>query len=78
MPKFNVYFQTTADTSFTVEAESADEAIERIFDDADFPYICAQCSVWGSDYELNIGDDWVPYVVWDESGKDVEFTKWSL
>jgi hypothetical protein len=66
MAKFTVYLTTTASTSVEVEAETADEAIDKVYD-ADMPTLCAQCSGWGSDRGLELSDAWEMSEVIDES-----------
>jgi hypothetical protein len=57
MTKYRVYLQTVASTVIEVEAEDKNEAYE-IAADQDMPRICAQCSGWGSDQNLELGDVW--------------------
>lgn len=54
MPKYDVHMSSTANATVTVEADSPEQAEEV----AEFPSICAQCSGWGRDHSLEIGDDW--------------------
>ena len=59
MARYAVPFETMASTIVYVEAESAEEALELA---DDLPYICAQCSGWGS-HEDNTGielGEWEP------------------
>ena len=59
MTIYKVFFSTTASTCFTVEADSKEDAVERAYDEAEFPTICAQCSGWGrDDQHLELGDVW--------------------
>lgn len=56
MPKYRVYYTTVASISVVVEADdafSAREAADERFPD---PSICAQCSGWGQDYSLDLGE----------------------
>jgi hypothetical protein len=57
MPKYNVHLNTGAFTVVTVEAEDKEAAIEAAYE-AELPTICAQCSGWGRDWNLELGDDW--------------------
>lgn len=59
MTTYTVYYSTTASTSIDVEADSPEDAREVADESFEAPMICAQCSGWGQDYELEIGDDWV-------------------
>jgi len=63
--KFTVYFSTTASTAIEIEADSAEEAQEKADEIQDFPSICAQCSGWGSDHNLDLSD------VWEQDGEVV-------
>ena len=54
MPKYFVTVPTTATAYRTIEADSPEEAIEQF----ETPSICAQCSGWGQDYDLDLGEDW--------------------
>lgn len=65
MPKYRVFFATTA--SLSVEVELDDEEIERHGGDAKSAAIekaydampgdiCAQCSGWGRNYSLELGE----------------------
>ena len=57
MPKYRVHLQTIAMTTVEVEADSKDEAFDKALD-GDMPTICAQCSGWGRDTNLELGDQW--------------------
>ena len=57
MPKYRVYLQTVASTVIEVEAEDKNEAYELAVDQ-DMPTICGQCSGWGGDHNLELGDTW--------------------
>lgn len=66
MAKYAVPLSTGAFTSVYVDADSADEAREKVWDNP-LPTVCAQCSGWGSsdpNTGLEIGD-W-DYSQWDE------------
>lgn len=54
---FTVYLSTGAHTVVTVMATDAEQAAEFAYQD-DLPTICAQCSGWGRDVNLELGDDW--------------------
>jgi hypothetical protein len=57
MPKYRVYLETVASTTIEVEAEDKDEAYEFVAS-ANMPRICGQCSGWGNDQNLELGDVW--------------------
>lgn len=59
MPKYEVYFKNYASSSVTVEAEDETEAFEKAFEEFTYPNICAQCSGWGRDWYLELGE-WEP------------------
>lgn len=67
MPKYRVHFTTGASTYVDVEADSPDEAREIADENFDSPFICAQCSGWGQQYDLELGDEWQQ----DESAEGV-------
>ena len=57
--KYRISFVTSASGSITVETDETDP--ERIVEEAyaeGIPGICAQCSGWGRDHELEVGDEW--------------------
>jgi hypothetical protein len=58
MPKYRVWYSTTASTSVEVEADSPDDAREVANEAFESPMICAQCSGWGQEHDLELGDDW--------------------
>ncbi|MFF5973668.1 hypothetical protein ACFY7C_19285 [Streptomyces sp. NPDC012769] len=65
--KYQVSFETSAGGHITVETDETDP--ERILEAAyeeGIPSVCAQCSGWGRDYSLEIGDEWDP--IEDEQG----------
>jgi hypothetical protein len=64
MAKYTVYQTTTASWSVEVEADDEDEALEKAYAAA-VPDICAQCSGWGRDYSLELGDEWTATDVYD-------------
>lgn len=55
MPKYRLFFNTGATASATVEAESLDEAIDEAHEVIPRE-VCAQCSGWGQDWSLDLGD----------------------
>lgn len=57
MPRYNVHLQTTAHTVIEVEADSKEEAVEAALGQV-MPRICAQCSGWGNEQNLELGDEW--------------------
>jgi hypothetical protein len=67
MPKYRVYFTTGASSSVVVEAEDRSDAIDKASDEFAYPSICAQCSGWGQDYSMDLGE-WEP----DMSDEGVE------
>lgn len=62
MAKYRVNMQTIASTSIEIEVPDdvtdLEEITERAFNEANFPTLCAQCSGWGKDYSLDLGDEW--------------------
>lgn len=56
MSKFVVYFTATVSSPFEVEAEDKASAIEAAYERFPNPSICAQCSGWGKDYGIDLGD----------------------
>ena len=57
MAKYQVAFQNIAMAYVTVEASDPEEAIDLAY--GHIPYdLCAQCSGWGQDHTLDIGDSW--------------------
>ena len=57
MAKYQVVFQSAAEVYVTVEASDPEEAIDLAYDHIPDD-VCAQCSGWGQDYTLDIGDSW--------------------
>lgn len=70
MATYTVYLQTIASTSVEVEADNEDEALDKAYD-ASMPTICAQCSGWGKESYLELGDVWEANQVADADGKVV-------
>jgi len=61
MPKYVVHLTTWASTSIEFETDLTDPAeIEEAFweSEPNTPSICAQCSGWGRDTNLELGDEW--------------------
>jgi hypothetical protein len=61
MAKYRVNLTGYADASITVETEETDPG--RIYEEAmteGVPGLCAQCSGWGRDHSLDVGDEWEP------------------
>lgn len=56
MPKYRIHFTATASTTVVVEADDASEAREIADDQFASPSICAQCSGWGQDYSMDLGE----------------------
>lgn len=59
MTKYRVPFNTWAGGSITVDTDETDP--EKILEEAyteGIPSVCAQCSGWGRDFSLEIGDEW--------------------
>jgi hypothetical protein len=66
MPKYNVLFTTHASAWVTVEAPETDdkgEIVDFAYDAStvEFPSLCAQCSGWGQQWDLELGDEWEPF-----------------
>ena len=58
MPKFRVMIPAFASAEVDVEAEDADDAVEKAVD-AELPYLCARCSGCGQDAVLELCEwDW--------------------
>jgi hypothetical protein len=57
--RYRVQWRTYAWAYTTVEAEDEEDAIEQSFRNG-YPTICAQCSGWGQEHSLELGE------VWDE------------
>jgi hypothetical protein len=57
MPLYRVYLQTVATTVIKVEADDKDDAYEKAAS-GDLPSICAQCSGWGQETNLNLDGEW--------------------
>jgi hypothetical protein len=55
MSKYRVYLTTGASAVVTVEAETEDEAVDLAFDEVPRE-VCAQCSGWGRDYGIDLGE----------------------
>ncbi|AZM51791.1 hypothetical protein DMA15_03665 [Streptomyces sp. WAC 01529] len=81
MTKYTVPLSGYASATVTVETDSTDP--EKILDlayEEGVPGICAQCSGWGRDHSLGLGDEWEPVtdpktktaIVYDESGQPVQ------
>lgn len=58
MNTYSVIFTTGASSVVTVEADSPEEARELADEQFDPPTLCAQCSGWGQDSNLELGDEW--------------------
>ena len=54
MSKYRVPIQTLVTAYVTVEAEDETEAIDKAFDKV--PYLCAQCSGWGQEHSMDLGE----------------------
>ena len=46
------------DLGVTVDKLTVDDLTDEIYEKMETPYICAQCSGWGQDHSLELGDDW--------------------
>lgn len=53
----------------TVDADDVESAIEQAFEKR--PNLCAQCSGWGREWSLELGDEWELDTVEDENGEEV-------
>lgn len=60
--KFTAYFTTGASIAVSIEADTAEEAQDKADDFDDFPSLCAQCSGWGRDVGIDLGD-------WEQDGE---------
>ena len=58
MTKYQVNLEATVGFCITVEADSPDDAVEAAFEQT--PSLCAQCSGWGRNYELDLSEWDVP------------------
>lgn len=70
MSEFKVYFEGMAGLVVTVEADDAEAAIEKAYDEVPSG-VCAQCSGWGEKWSLDVPDDWGLDSVADENGDTV-------
>lgn len=57
MTRYAVHLITTAHTVVEVDADSKAAAVEEALT-GNMPRICAQCSGWGQEQNLEIGDEW--------------------
>lgn len=62
MARYRIPMTTHADASIEIETDETDpeKIIEAAYEQADFPTLCAQCSGWGRDESLELGDVWEP------------------
>ena len=58
MSRYRVGMSTIANITVTVEADSPKDAIEKAYDELPGS-ICAQCSGWGQNWSLDMGE-WEP------------------
>lgn len=65
MAKYRVHFQSGASCTVTVEAEDEEAAIEAAYDELPGG-ICAQCSGWGQEWSIDLGE-------WDLEKDDPKF-----
>lgn len=63
MPKFRVYLQNNTSGTVEVEATDVDDAIDKAYEEFDYPGLCHQCA-----RERNDGE-WFAEAVADEEGK---------
>lgn len=70
MSEFKVYFEGMAGVVVTVEADDAEDAIEKAYDEIPSG-VCAQCSGWREKWSLDVPDDWKLDSVADENGDTV-------
>jgi hypothetical protein len=56
MTKYSVQYLTTASTVLTVEADDPEQAREVADEGFEPPFLCAQCSGWGNDQNLELGE----------------------
>lgn len=61
MAKYRVPLTGIADAMITVETDETDpeKILEKAYQE-EFSTLCAQCSGWGRDFYLEIGDYWEP------------------
>lgn len=71
LKKYRVDYETVASFTTTVEAESAEDALLVAEDVVEFPSLCAHCSGWGREWELDLGDGWG--LSTDSDGKSVAY-----
>lgn len=80
MPKFTVYFTTTASASVeveipqkTIDEEGVHSAVADLVESGliDTPGICARCGGWGQTYSLELSGEWDTHQATDEDGKVV-------
>lgn len=57
MSRYRVTLTSSADFYITVEADSEDEAIDLAYDEAPSG-VCANCSGYGQEWDLDLGGDW--------------------
>lgn len=69
MTKYRVILETGASVSVTVEANDEEEAIERAFEDAPSE-VCAQCSGWGKNWNLDLAEWATPHEI--EHGHELD------
>ncbi len=54
MPKYRITLATSASVTATVEADDDEIAVDMVFDMVPSE-VCAQCSGWGKNWSLDIG-----------------------
>ena len=55
MPQYRVTLETIASVTVEVEAEDKDAAVEEAFNEAPSG-VCAQCSGWGQEWSMDMGE----------------------
>jgi hypothetical protein len=64
MARYRVHMEAVASYFIEVEAEDEDAAVEAAYEEA--PGICAQCSGWGQQYGMDLGE-------WELAENDPEY-----
>ena len=65
MTKFRLYFEITASSVITVEADNEEAAEEKAFEQLPSE-LCAYCFGWGDHPGVELAGDWEAYSIWNE------------
>jgi hypothetical protein len=57
VPKYRVYFTTTASSVVEIEAEDRDAAVDAAYDELPSS-LCSSCSGWGQRVGIDLGGEW--------------------